>query len=187
MLAAGASSRLGQAKQLLPFNSTSLIRNRITSIRKVFSNDHELLVVTGAGRAQIVKEMEGLEATEIFNPHFSEGMSTSIKAGLEMLPTVDAALMMLVDQPFVTEKHLTEMSDKWLKQPDKILAAAYSGITGVPAIFPSIYFENLRSLRGDQGARKILQQLPESEVITYRLPEASIDIDTLEDLKAIGL
>lgn len=135
-----------------------------------------------------MKEMEGLEAEEVFNPHFSEGMSKSVKAGLAKLqPTVDAALIMLVDQPFVSEKHLMEMKDKWLKRPDKILAAAYSGITGVPAIFPKVYFENLSSLQGDQGARKVLQQLPENEVITYPLPEASIDIDTLEDLKAIGL
>lgn len=132
--------------------------------------------------------MEDLEAAEVFNPHFSEGMSTSITAALkELSPTTDAALIMLVDQPFVTDRHLAEMRDKWQKQPERILTAAYSGIRGVPAIFPRAFFDNLRSLQGDQGARKVINQIPENELITYQLPEASIDIDTLEDLKAIGL
>ncbi|MEQ8413596.1 MAG: nucleotidyltransferase family protein [Imperialibacter sp.] len=188
LLAAGSSSRLGQAKQLLPFKNSTLVRHRVTTITQALANEYNVFVVTGAKREEICKELTGLSYTEVYNDQFSEGMSTSIKAGLSFLPPdAEAVMFLLVDQPFVSEKHLSEMVGKWLNDQSKVLGAAYSGIIGVPAIFPRSYFEQLLSLQGDQGARKILKNLSDAEIVSYPLPEASIDLDTLEDLKAIGL
>ncbi|WP_339814760.1 nucleotidyltransferase family protein [uncultured Imperialibacter sp.] len=188
LLAAGSSSRLGQAKQLLPFKDTTLVRHRVATITRALGNEHNVFVVTGAKREEVRTELAGLSYTEVYNDQFSEGMSTSIKAGLACLPTdAEAVMFLLVDQPFVSEKHLSEMVGKWLNDKSKVLGAAYSGIIGVPAIFPRSYFEQLLLLKGDQGARKILKNLSDAEVLSYPLPEASIDLDTLEDLKAIGL
>ncbi|MEQ8532669.1 MAG: nucleotidyltransferase family protein [Imperialibacter sp.] len=188
LLAAGSSSRLGQAKQLLPFKNSTLVRHRVTTITQALANEYNVFVVTGAKGEEICKELTGLSYTEVYNDQFSEGMSTSIKAGLSFLPPdAEAVMFLLVDQPFVSEKHLSEMVGKWLNDQSKVLGAAYSGIIGVPAIFPRSYFEQLLSLQGDQGARKILKNLSDAEIVSYPLPEASIDLDTLEDLKAIGL
>jgi len=188
LLAAGSSSRLGQAKQLLSFKESTLIRQRVTTVNAAFGNEVDLVVVTGARRKEVMAELKGLSFTEANNEEFDKGMSTSIKAGLDLVSKqADAVLILLVDQPFVSEKHLTEIKDKWLANHDKVVAAAYSGILGVPVIFPAQYFKRLQELQGDQGARKILSGLSPSEVLSYPLPEASIDIDTLEDLKAIGL
>ncbi|MEQ8684526.1 MAG: nucleotidyltransferase family protein [Imperialibacter sp.] len=188
LLAAGSSSRLGQAKQLLPFKNSTLVRHRVTTITQALANEYNVFVVTGAKREEICKELTGLSYTEVYNDQFSEGMSTSIKAGLSFLPPdAEAVMFLLVDQPFVSGKHLSEMVGKWLNDQSKVLGAAYSGIIGVPAIFPRSYFEQLLSLQGDQGARKILKNLSDAEIVSYPLPEASIDLDTLEDLKAIGL
>jgi molybdenum cofactor cytidylyltransferase len=188
LLAAGSSSRLGQAKQLLPFKNSTLVRHRVATVTQALGNEYHVFVVTGAKRKEVCKELTGLSYTEVYNDQFSEGMSTSMKAGLSCLPPdVEAVMFLLVDQPFVSEKHLSEMADKWLSNPAKVLCAAYSGIVGVPAIFPRKYFEQLLALKGDQGARKILKNLSDTEVLRYPLPEASVDLDTLEDLKAIGL
>ena len=188
LLAAGLSSRLGQAKQLLPFKNSTLVRHRVTTITQALANEYNVFVVTGAKREEICKELTGLSYTEVYNDQFFEGMSTSIKAGLSFLPPdAEAVMFLLVDQPFVSEKHLSEMVGKWLNDQSKVLGAAYSGIIGVPAIFPRSYFEQLLLLKGDQGARKIIKNLSDTEIVSYPLPEASVDLDTLEDLKAIGL
>jgi molybdenum cofactor cytidylyltransferase len=182
MLAAGSSSRLGQPKQLLPFKGTSLVAERVNSILSVV--DSELIVVTGAAREQVIHSLEGQPFKECFNADYRDGMSGSIKKGIEAVST-SACLMMLVDQPFISPKHLIEMAVKWEKNEDKIVAASYSGLHGVPVIFPRSYFRLLLSLQGDQGARKALAQLGPEEIMSYHLPEAGVDIDTVEDLKQL--
>jgi len=185
LLAAGSSSRLGQPKQLLPFKGTTLVAERVKSIRSVA--DGELIVVTGAARKDVLHSMENLAFKEAFNASYYAGMSGSINIGIGALsPTTSACVIMLVDQPFISPTHLLEMAAKWEKNKDKIVAASYSGFHGVPVIFPRSYFPQLLSLQGDQGARKALVQLGPEEIVSYHLPEAGIDIDTVEDLKQLG-
>ncbi len=188
LLAAGSSSRLGEPKQLLPFKQQVLVQERVSTIQNAFKGACEVVVVTGAKRKEVKLALRGLDYLEAFNAHFSDGMSTSVKTGLQHVSSnTDAAMFLLVDQPFISEKHLIEMEEKWQQMTKKVVAASYAGILGVPAIFPASYFDLLQALSGDQGARKVLMKLPANDVLPYHLPEASVDIDTLEDLKQIGL
>lgn len=188
LLAAGSSSRLGQPKQLLAFKGSTLVHERLATIGAILPDGEPPVLVTGANRSEVAKAVKDLSHVEAFNATYSEGMGGSIRAGLEAVPAdSEGCLFMLVDQPFVGRQHLREMIDKWQMQPDKVVAAEYSGIAGVPAIFPRRFFSHLSQLAGDQGARKILAALSADDVVEYHLPEAAVDIDTLEDLKNIGL
>jgi molybdenum cofactor cytidylyltransferase len=92
---------------------------------------------------------------------------------------------MLVDQAAVTAEDLKRLASAWRRQPDYIVAARYGMTTGVPAIFPRSVFPDLASLRGDVGARVLLQRNPD-RVVRVPMASAAIDIDTPEDLLEMG-
>jgi molybdenum cofactor cytidylyltransferase len=113
-------------------------------------------------------------------------MASSIRAGVARLPaSCTAVLLMLVDQAAVTAEDLKRLVGAWRRQPDYIAAARYGTTTGVPAIFPRSTFSDLQSLRGDVGARALLQRNPD-RVVRVPMPSAAIDIDTPEDLLKLG-
>jgi molybdenum cofactor cytidylyltransferase len=97
---------------------------------------------------------------------------------------VDGVLLMLADQASVTADDLRRLAGAWRRQPDSILAAQYSGVTGVPAIFPRWAFHDLAQLRGDRGAQLLLQRYAD-RVARLRMVSAAIDIDRPEDLLAV--
>lgn len=171
---------------MLPFKGTTLVAERVNSILSVTGTESELILVTGAAREQVLHSLDGQPFLECFNASYKDGMSGSIKKGIDAVsPTTPACLIMLVDQPFISPQHLLEMAAKWEENKDKIVAASYSGLHGVPVIFPRSYFPLLLSLQGDQGARKALVHLTPEEIVSYHLPEAGVDIDTVEDLKQL--
>jgi CTP:molybdopterin cytidylyltransferase MocA len=92
---------------------------------------------------------------------------------------------MLVDQAAVTAEDLKRLVSAWRRQPEYIAAACYGATTGVPAIFPRSTFSDLRALRGDVGARVLLQRNPD-RLVRVPMPSAAIDIDTPEDLLKLG-
>ena len=112
-------------------------------------------------------------------------MASSLRAAVSQLPgAVDALLVMLADQPAITADDLRRMVGLWRRNPEQIIAAQYSGTIGVPAIFPRWCLRELSELRGDRGARVLLQRHQE-RVTRFALPGAALDIDTPEDLLAI--
>jgi molybdenum cofactor cytidylyltransferase len=92
---------------------------------------------------------------------------------------------MLVDQAAVTAEDLKRLASAWRRQPDYIAAARYGTTTGVPAIFPRTTFSDLAALRGDIGARVLLQRNPD-RVVRVPMASAALDIDTPEDLLEWG-
>ncbi len=180
ILAAGASSRLGSPKQLLAWQGIPLLEHAITNVRVVL--DERVIVVLGAN-AELIQSLIPLNAvTTIINPNWQEGMAASIRTGIQTLPpTATAALIMLCDQPFITAAHLAKLVQTWQKEPDKIVACQYYQSIGVPAVFPSEFFRQLLTLKGDKGAKSILAQF-ESRVLKIAMPEAEIDIDKPEDI-----
>jgi molybdenum cofactor cytidylyltransferase len=91
---------------------------------------------------------------------------------------------MLADQAAITAEDLKRLVSAWRRQPDYIVAARYGMTTGVPAVFPRSMFSDLAALRGDSGARALLQRNPD-RVVRVPMASAAIDIDTPEDLLKI--
>ncbi len=182
VLAAGGSSRLGQPKQLLPFGDTSLIRH---ACQCALGTPHRpLVVVLGAHEESCRRELAGLSLTMASNSQWETGLASSLALGLQTLeeiaPAVSGALILLHDQPLVTPTMLEQLVRLW--DPPKILisAASYGDRAGVPAVFARSLFAQLRALRGDEGARKIILQYREQTAV-LTLPDSLDDIDTPED------
>lgn len=185
ILAAGASTRMGQPKQLLEFRGETLIRRVVKTA--LATECRPIVVVLGAFANEIqleIKKLGNVEIVVVENKDWQQGMSTSVKMGLETLlaanPTLEAALFLLTDQPLLTTEYLLQLLPTVNCQLPTIVASFYNNRLGVPALFPKKYFNELLQLTGDQGARKLLE-LYKEEVHALSFPEGAFDVDTPED------
>ncbi len=180
VLAAGASTRLGQPKQLLLLEGKTLLAQICESALSI--ENQQVLVVLGAHCEAIKTAIEHLPIEIIFNEKWSEGMGSSIACGMTHLPkNTDAVLLLLCDQPFVTPVLLEKILGKWLASDCLIAASAYGGSFGPPAIFDHKLFPELSNLHGQQGAKKIMEKYrAQLELVDFH--EGEKDIDTPADL-----
>ncbi|MEX1266362.1 MAG: nucleotidyltransferase family protein, partial [Woeseia sp.] len=110
---------------------------------------------------------------------------SSIAHGVAALRhAADGVLLLLADQPLIDQQHLTRLAERWSAAPERIVATAYAGKSGVPVIFPRRLFDDLCKLTGDTGAQPLLQRCG-SDVLTVSCEAAAIDIDRPEDLAGI--
>lgn len=181
ILAAGNSSRLGKPKQMLNIDGQALLVKtiKITLDTKI----QDIYVVSGAYRSEIQEIIKPLPVTEIYNPNWHEGMSSSIKAAINALDlSIDACLFCVCDQPYLSVNILNE----FIQKGKNITASAYENTLGVPVFFERKYFEDLKKLSGQQGAKYLLKQYSD-DVKTIDFPLGHIDIDTEEDYKKLIL
>ena len=183
VLAAGASTRFGSAKQLVRVAGRPLLH--ITVSRAVDVTGSATFVVLGARAAELAQLLSHTPASVLINRHWREGIASSIRYGVSRLPAAcNAVMLVLADQAAVTAEDLRRLAAAWRRQPGNVIAALYGGGMGVPAIFPRSLFSELSQLRGDIGARKLLQRNPD-RVVRVPMESAALDIDTPEDLLAL--
>lgn len=182
LLAAGSSSRLGRAKQLIEFEGKTLIQKAIDEANK--SQADCLVVVLGSNTELIQTGFESSSAPLIINSDWQQGMSSSMQAGLRFLmenEVIEQVVLMLCDQPFVDASLLDELITAKETSGKGIVAAAYSNTLGVPALFDRRYFEELVQLTGSEGAKKVIFNHQE-EVHALDFPLGAVDLDTEEDI-----
>jgi CTP:molybdopterin cytidylyltransferase MocA len=176
VLAAGASTRLGEPKQLVRLAGETLLERAVRTAREAGCSP--VVVVLGADAEQIAAQCDLSDAVVVVNDAWSEGMASSIRHGVRTLGSVakdaDGVVLMTCDQPAVTAAHL-----RALRSTGEATASAYAGRRGVPAYLPAAAFAQLMELHGDAGARELLVQAR-----CVELADGELDIDTAEDLAA---
>ncbi|MHA7633642.1 nucleotidyltransferase family protein [Corallococcus sp. M7] len=178
LLAAGGSSRLGQPKQLLHHEGMSLVRR---AAERALAASPVVAVVLGARRDDVAAELDGLSVRCVDNPDWALGQGSSLHAGLRALPPdVDGALLMLCDQLRVDAAHLRSLIATFERTRAPIVASAYAGTRGVPALFSRALFPELEALPPTGGARGLIARDP-SRVVEVPLPGGEEDVDTAED------
>ncbi len=187
ILAAGQSSRLGQPKQLLNFKGTSLLQHAINSARQ--SSLRDIILVLGS-EFELIKDAIDLTGVHLAsNENWQSGIASSITCGLDAFdlfnPRPDAAIFMVCDQPFVDSALLNQLLAAQKASGKPIVASAYGDIVGIPALFHKSFFNQLQALKGDTGAKKIIQQNPD-DTITVPFDQGGIDIDTPDDYHSLG-
>ena len=178
--AAGASERLGQAKQLVNFNGTSLVQNAVDI---AFSLDpREIIVVTGANAEAVKDAVLQPRVNWIYNPNWSSGMGGSIALGATAISPHSTGLMILLcDQWRIQAADLRALAETWQRDPQRIVCATAEGINMPPVIFPASCFHQLTELEGSQGARSLLVNYPEL-LTAVSVKNAAIDLDTQSHL-----
>ena len=183
ILAAGESKRFGSTKQLADYANETLVR-RAVRLAEAVCGDNTVLVV-GNDWQRVLAACGPQRGIIVRNDEYASGMASSIASGVaSVAETADAVLLLLADQPLVTEEHLRSLIDEWHKAPDGIVASGYSDVQGPPAIFPASCFGRLMKLEGDQGARALLKE-SDCPVTCIDFGEGAIDIDTPEDLAGL--
>lgn len=184
ILAAGASTRLGQPKQLAKLGGRPALHRVIMNATQVAG--HDVTVVLGAHAKDMTYLLNRTPASWIVNREWELGLSSSIRAGLMSLPPGCAAVLILLgDQIGVSAEDLRRLVDAWKGSEGSIAASVYDRHVGVPAIFPHAVFSELAELRGDQGARAILER-NRDRLIRVQMPSAAIDLDTPEQLAELS-
>lgn len=180
ILAAGASTRLGQPKQLVKLGGQPALHRVISSAVAVAG--HNVTVVLGSHAKEMTYLLDRTPASWVVNREWEQGISSSIRAGLAALPPAcEAVLILLGDQVGITGDDLKRLVDAWKGNESSIAASVYERHVGVPAIFPYFCFSDLAELRGDQGARPILER-NRDRLIRVPMPNAAVDLDTPEHL-----
>lgn len=182
ILAAGNASRMGTIKQLLPYKETTILNNVIETALKV--KVHRRICVLGAHQT-IIKNKINQDSIEIItNDNWEKGLSTSIVTGISCLEkdtiSYDGVLIVLADQPLISSGYLNKIIEQFTQDSMAIHATPYTNFCGVPAIFPHSFFSELKKLKGDSGAKKLLNK-KNNVVIPVNYPVCLNDIDTPKD------
>lgn len=182
LLAAGASTRMGSPKQLLPFRGKPLLR--YSAERALEAGCGPVVVVLGANAAEVRKALEGLPVAVAMNQAWEGGMGSSIQTGLRAVEnlSVGGAILALADQPFVTPEFFRSLVSRHHESGHPIVAASYSGTVGVPVYFSREAFPLLMALKPDQGCKGVILGNA-GQALLADCPEAAYDIDTPADLE----
>lgn len=177
---------MGRPKQLLPYKGKSLLEHTVD-----IANDADakpVIVVLGANAALLEKVVDEKKVHTVENKDWKEGMASSIRCGLNTLmniaPLSDAVILMVCDQPYVSASLLDELIATQKNKGKLIVTSQYQNSIGPPALFYKTIFPELLELKGDAGARKIVEKYS-NDVATVLFTQGNIDIDTEADYKAL--
>jgi CTP:molybdopterin cytidylyltransferase MocA len=170
VLAAGASTRLGEPKQLVMLGGETLLERAVRVAHE--AGCVPVVVVLGAAAELVAARCDLGSAVVVVNEAWEEGMASSIRVGIGGVGGADGVVLMTCDQPAVTAEHLLA-----LMAGQVTTASAYAGRRGVPAYFPAASFPALMELTGDAGARELLRG-----AATVELVGVELDVDTATDL-----
>jgi CTP:molybdopterin cytidylyltransferase MocA len=183
VLAAGGSRRLGTPKQLVSHRGRPLLEG-VTSAACA-APVARVAVVLGSGAAEIAGCLSSLDVDVLVNRQWQLGLASSIRCATFWAMARNAAALVLVsgDQPHLDAEHVAAL----LAAHDaggRAVASVYSGVRGVPALFPHSYFPRLLDLRGDSGAAKLLRDSDVVDEVPW--PAGAFDVDEPADVKRLG-
>lgn len=185
ILAAGASGRMGTLKQLLELDGKPLLVRAVEAA--LASPAWPVVVVLGAHAERIQPALARHPVLIADNPAWTEGMASSIRAGVATLQQfsrhLDAALLALCDQPAFSSDTIAQLVATYHASGRSIVAARYGGRLAAPALFGREHFPALAHLTGEEGARALLNDQPD-RVAAVDLPALAADLDTPVDVTA---
>lgn len=185
ILAAGSSSRMGEAKQLLRLGDRTLLEQVIDNVRS--SGVDDIVLVLGHDADAIRKSIATENLEIVVNDAYREGMGTSLRTGISALPSeMDAALIVLADQPFVRPETLRLLMDQYRKSNAQIVIPMYKGFRGNPVLLDRSVFPEVMALQGDIGCRAVFGNHVEG-IVKAPVDDLGIllDLDSREDLERL--
>jgi molybdenum cofactor cytidylyltransferase len=177
VLAAGASTRMGQPKLLLPLDGEPLVRRTVRQVCEAGFDD--VLVVVGNAHQEIVAAIDALSVRWAINAQYASGMGSSFRTAIEHLGASTAAMFALADQPFVSAREYRAVLDAYREHTPGIVSVRYGDVMAPPHLFEQQFFPELAQLV--HGARAVLERHVERTMVLQFPPDLLMDIDTPED------
>jgi CTP:molybdopterin cytidylyltransferase MocA len=183
LLAAGASTRLGQPKQLVLHRGETLV-HRAARIA-LATQPKDAVVVVGAEADAVFAEVEAMPIRRADCSGWRHGMGASLRTGVAALAVeCTGVLVVLCDQPALDAAHLVALRDAWFDAPERGAASFYANKLGVPALLPRTWFGGLYTT-ADRGMRELLVQ-QRDQVTAISNSALVVDIDLPSDLRHLS-
>ena len=186
ILAAGASTRMGQPKQLLPYKRRTLLSHVINCV--IASSCRIVIVILGANSDKIEPQIAQFPIIIVKNSDWNKGISSSIGCGVNYIQekklNINGVIFLTCDQPFISTKIIDQLIEANNLTNQSIIATHYEKTLGIPVLFSSSFFSELIELRGDNGAKKIINKYPEL-VKKIDFTQGKIDLDTVKDYQQL--
>jgi CTP:molybdopterin cytidylyltransferase MocA len=174
VLAAGAGRRFGGPKQLAELGGRPLIEHALSALAAL----ERVVVVLGACADEVRAASDLGGADVVVCPGWAEGMSASLRCGLDALAGAEEVVIALADQPFVTPA----VVERVRSAPGPAARAVYDGAPGHPVVIRRPLLDRAGELSGDAGFRDLLDGVAEVECADLADPR---DIDTRDDLEVV--
>lgn len=186
ILAAGEADRMGTLKQLLPWKDKTILETVIDNVLESKHIDDEIRVVLGAEAERVKEKIKYYEDDRLRikeNPDYKEGMSTSLKKGIEDLPKDTKNLVIFLgDQPLITPAIFDMLIDEFEENSSDIILPSYNDKPGHPVIISTKFLPEIKKLDGAMGLNPFLE---EYEELVERHPindkKVIIDLDYYDD------
>jgi len=188
VLAAGGSKRMSKPKLAIELGDGRPILERAIEIVSLFKKASPVLILGAYAEIYLPIALR-LKIRVITNPHWRQGMSSSLIAGLKFLlnergVSMNRVLIILADQPFISSDLLQKIIRRSIDNGSGIVACDYGGIKGPPVCFSSKYFNKILELEGDVGAKNLIEMHPD-DILLVDFPGGKYDVNTPEDLKRV--
>jgi len=199
VLSAGYSSRMGRFKPLLPIGDLTAIERVIETLKK--SDIENILVVTGHNKELLEPILERNRVNYVYNEEYSEGMFSSIKAGIRWYcpqaaevsehesrsnenkdtDNIECFLLMLVDSPLIPSEVIKLIVEKHKEVPESFIVPCYRGKKGHPLLIPAIVTNEILSYEGEGGLKAITNRYEDKLIkIEVKNEAVVLDMDTPE-------
>lgn len=161
MLAAGNSRRFGANKLLYEIDGKPMYLRTLETLQAAAKKipDSEIVIVTQY--EEIQKKAIEMKIPVFINPRPEDGISLSLKIGLECVSDTDACLFTVSDQPWLAVETIVELTELFKKEEKGMACTVWEGRTGNPCIFSNRYYQELRELSGDRGGKVLIKKHPE--------------------------
>ncbi|HEX9484942.1 MAG TPA: nucleotidyltransferase family protein [Gemmatimonadaceae bacterium] len=182
LLAAGYGRRFGGNKLCAKLNGKAIVR----SSADVLAPTDALYVVVPPAADQLTQALARLDATFVVNLARGEGMASSIRAGIAALAEdVEAVVIALGDQPRADAAVTRALCERWRAGECDAVVPLYLEGQGTPVLFGRTCFSALSALRGDVGARGVLESGQFTVEHVHTGQHMPVDVDTVETLDAL--
>ncbi len=207
VLAAGASSRFGEPKQLLDWKGQPFVR--AVTQTALTAGLSPVVVVTGANAEGVEAAVNDLEVIVARNEEWQSGQGSSIRAGVLALapvatsgfdtpderglldpllragPVVGGAIFLLADQPQVTPSIIQALMEKHAEGLHPIVAPMAMDRRANPVLFDRAAFPDLLTIEGDVGGRAIFHK-HRVEYLPWHDDRLLLDVDTPEQYRRLA-
>ncbi len=191
ILAAGESRRMGkQNKLLLPVGGEALLVKLVASV--CASDVGQVLVVIGHEAEKIRRELNEFPLNFVYNPNFSEGMTTSIKSGVKVVShECDGLLICLGDMPFINTSEINKLIHAYVKNRIKgeglIVVPVFKRQRGNPVLFSIEFRNDILEHKKESGCKEVIMKNSDS-VMEIEMDDEKmlLDVDTMEDYQSVS-
>ena len=181
VLAAGLSKRFGLKNKILEkINGKTLIETILDRLIQIDSNKNNIVVIGGNNYNSLKKTLNKYDVKVFYNKNYKNGLGSSVSFIFKKKINKNGIMFIPGDMPLISIKDYKKLINTFVHKKNKIISPCYKKKNGNPLIIPKIYFNLLKNLKRDEGARKFL---PSKDFIHVPCGYGTIfDIDTKYEL-----